>query len=845
MATAKSQVALPKKQMPKESLTDVQHIKLNMQFDFQKKQTIVKEDITLRLLKSSNYVSLDAAMLDIKIVLINNKPANYKYEIKDSSNAIKIFLEKEYSISENINFTFTYNTTYINEIDPSNLSGFNGKGLRWSKPTTNDPNKPYEMYSIGEIEGNQYWMVCNENLNDKFTCEMIITVDNSLTGIGTGELISITKNKNNTTTYSYKNDIPTQNHLMSVHVGEYANIQQVYNGTIINNYCYKNEVEDTKATIVRLTDMMLYFENLTGIKYPFKSYSQIFVQDLPNYINNLNSSTITENMVDDDATHKDYFYLWDITEAESLAGKWFGSCLTTSNWKDAWLSKSFAHYIAMMYNEYKNGKDEMLMYQLSFDQGNYFGDWSNNYRKPIVTDYFEDALGYVQDNYSTFRGSCVLHMLRKQIGESNFRNLIKEYVKTFAQKSVTTSDFIAVTNKVTKQDLTWFFNQWVYNIGHPVFEINKNFDEKEIELVLNVKQVQTLDTTTSYTKQQYFKGRAFVKLDNEIKEIFIEAKAENNFRLKVKTEPKVVHFDVEDTWIKEISFTKSSEELLYQLENDKDVMSKSWALNELSGKTNQLDNTFKTKYKNILLNLAEGNDYWRFKQSALFQLRLALTDSISKNVVLDKELKTRIIKLCSTSSSWYKAWVLSFMNATNDTSFANLYLASLQDKSFRVINSAAPALGKTKSPKAFNALKNLVNKPSMKSQSLLCALSGFNNLKDNRSFDIAFDALKDTKRLRWRLPNASIWDYRVIAAQHIANLKMSEKAYPLIFERLQQAIDEDDLNGAFNNLLLTSVMATTQGSKAFELMKEKYKNNKTALDAIAGYEAIFNDNLKK
>ena len=122
---------------------------------------------------------------------------------------------------------------------------------------------------------------------------------------------------------------------------------------------------------------------------------------------------------------------------------------------------------------------------------------------------------------------------------------------------------------------------------------------------------------------------------------------------------------------------------------------------------------------------------------------------------------------------------------TRDAKFADLYLSYLNDESDRVINAAANALGKSKSPKAFDALAKLVRKPSWKNQSLISALNGLAALGDPRGFDIAFKALSDLNSPHWTLATP-VWDYRITAAQTIATLGKSDAAYPLVSGGLQK-----------------------------------------------------------
>jgi aminopeptidase N len=815
---------------------DVKHIVIDLRFDWNKKQAYGTATI------------IAAGMLTIQSVSpTDGTSLPFIYNGGDKDDGLKIPLSRACSPAEDIIVKISYHTNYINEIDPNSLGGSNGKGLRFSQPTSNDPLKPKEIWSAGEMESNRYWFPCYDAPNDWRTTELIATVNKSLMVISNGSLLKKKDNQDGTHSFHYKMDKPYANHLTSLVVGEFLDIEQRYGNTQLHSYGYRQEKEFIAATVVRLPDMVKYFSEVTGLPYPYPSYSQVFVQGLPNWLGNSTTSTITENMVDDEPTHADFFYLWDLTEAEALAHQWFGANMGCRDWSDSWLNKAFARYFNGLYDEYRNGKDEFLTYVLSSDHTAYLADWNNGYRHPIVTKNYDNVLLFATDNYAYGRGAEVLHMLRKQLGEATWWKAIQLYVKTNAGKPVTSSDFIRAVNQVSEEPMDWFFEQWVYKIGHPIFELTKQYDEVKKQLTIKVRQIQKIDSAGFYPQADYFKGKVDIEIDEKLVTMQIEAKAENVFVFSQWQQPKLINFDYESTWIKELVFEKTLNELLYQLENDKDVLGKQWALNEIAKRIGDggisADDT--EKIKTVLRNTLPGNTYWRVKLGILSQLRGLMATGPDKSLKLDAETKKMLLRLIKNEKSWLKATLIGFLGATSDPAYTNIYLAALNDNSDRVIAAAASALGKTKSPKAFPALAKLVNMPAMKSQSLLAALGGLRELGDKRGFNIAYKALSNVNLPRWRLPSVFVWDYRVLAAGNIAALNRGKDAFPLIFERFRESLKENDIDGIFNNTLLLSILADPRAQKVFDLLKARFKSDANAMTAVLEYEAQFHKAVKK
>ncbi len=828
---------------------DLKHIAIDLRFDWAKKQAYGTTVVTLSPFNQTDKITLDAGFLTVNSVTTQNGiPMKYKYDGGDKNDNLKITLDRVYAMGEEVVVKIDYRTNQVNQPDPNSLGGTNGKGIRFSEPTSNDPTKMREIWSMGEPESNRYWFPSYDSPNDFRTTEFTATVDKKLAVISNGRLVETKDNADGTRTFRWKADTPYANFLTSFVIGEFVDVKQNYQDIELHNYGYPHEQESVAASVERLPDMVQFFSEKIGVKYPYPSYSQVFVQDIGGFTSNMNVSTITENMVDDYATHADFLYLWDLTEAEALAQQWFGNYLTSRDWSEVWLNKSFAHYFNCLYNEHKNGREEWLLWVHSFDQSTYLFDWNSGNRRPVITQNYENASSLISDNYSTIRGALVLNMLRKHLGEESWWKAIRHYVKSNANKAVTTEDFRKAVEETTGASMDWFFDQWLYKMGHPIFEVTRNYDETKKQLTLRVKQTQKIDPNNAYPQVEFFQGKVEIEIDGKIEQVQLEPKGENIYTFASPQPPKFVNFDYENTWIKEIKFVKSIADLLYQLQSSKDVLAKQTAMAELASfaKSENAPAEVKAIIVTELRNTVLGNGYWRLRLSAMSQLQGLLAPAWqTKPVPLDEATIAMLLTVIKNDKSWLRAGAIGFLGMTRDPKYADLYLNALDDQSFRVINSAAIALGKSKDAKAFDALAKLKDKPSMKSQTLISALLGLKELGDPRGFDIAFKALSDLNLPRWRLPNPPVWDYRVVAADTIATLGKSDKAYPLIFERFKKSMSESDINGIFYNVVLMTTLADPRGQEAFGMLKAKFKDDANVMQAVNQYETQFKDAVKK
>lgn len=824
-----------------QSQIDVKHIQLELTFDWTKKQALGLATITFSPISATKSIKLDAASLSIKGITLQEKPLKFNYDGGDKKEGLEIFLDKEYLPNQEITIKIDYQTQYENQADPNNISGSFGKGIRFFAPTSTTPLKRKQIWSSGEPENNRYWFPCKEDIADIYTSTFIATVEKPLSVIANGNLIAIKDNHNGTQTFHYESNTSYSNYLTAFVVGEYIEVKQQANHIPIHTFGYPDEKKAVKATVELLPDMMQFIAKKLDYPYPYTQYSQVVVQDypFPGLNGQHNVCLISDNYIDDYGVHKDFKYLWDGVAVQALAAQWFGNLIMPKNWADIWLNNAFTQYFAGLYTAHSNGKEEYQIYYLPFEKGNVLGDWNNGYKRPVVMNEISDLNVYSNDNYRKFRGALVLRMLQHEIGEEKWWKALQLYVKENANKQVSTLDFQKAIEKTTGESYQWFFDQWIYKIGLPKFEIVQNYDPTQKELKLTVKQVQQLDSASEYAQVAFFEGKVAIEIDDKIEIVKMAAKAENTFTFALTNAPKLVNFDYDEVWLCEKTQEKSYEESCYQLENDLSILGRLAAANHLAAiaKAEKTSSQQKEMIFALLRKQISSNLYWRYRVSVLSVLR-----GISP-IPYNNDMISMLLTIIKTEKSWLKASAILTLGNLKNAKYEEIYLNALKDESDRVINAAATALGKSKSPNAYKILLELANKPSWKSQSRISALNGLQELGDERAADFALTCLQDNRSPRWYLATP-VWDYPFAAANTLVALGKEDLGYPILFERFKLSLTENDLNDIFQNVQLMIILGDKRGQAFFELLKEKFKGKASVLEAINSYETQFLETIK-
>lgn len=717
---------------------DVKHLAIDVRFDWDREQVIGATRVDFAPFKALNKFYLDAAQMTIKsVALASGAPLKFTYDGKKDGDNLEIMLDREYKRGENISVKVEYVTNYVNKADAETAIGSFGRGIRFIKPTPENPNKPRQIWSQGETEFNRYWFPGYDSPNDFRTTELTATVEKPFTVVSNGKLLNVKDNGDKTQTFYWKMDTPHTNYLTSIVVGEYAEVKQEYAGVPIINYGYKNETKEVALTVKRLPDMMRFFSEKTGVKYPYVKYSQAMVEDFGGGMENISATTMIEELIRDEREHLDEDS--DSLQAHELAHQWFGDYVTTRDWSDIWLNESFATYLQAMWHEESKGKDFFLYSDIRGNQQEYFNDWNAGNRRPIYTKHYvnKDAMF---DSYAYPRGAAVLHMMRKHLGDENWWKALNHYLVSNANQPVSTEEFRIAVEEVTGESMDWFFDQWLYRMGHPIFEVAQKYDAASRQLTLSVKQTQKIDPTNEFPQVQYF--QTFVDIEigtpqgSRIERVWIKPQAENVYTFAVSEKPNLVNFDYEGTLIKELKFAKSIDELIFQMNSDKDVLGRRWAMSQLSRLARTAASAEREKIMTALRNAGANDSFWKLRRAANSEIA-AIIFPTEENapVLLDEATAQAFVKATKDANSLTRADAVEFLGATKNPKYAELYLTALNDRSYTVIEKAAVALAKTKSPKAFAALTKLSNTKSWRDRIGNAGLRGLMELDGNPADD--------------------------------------------------------------------------------------------------------------
>lgn len=350
------------------------------------------------------------------------------------------------------------------------------------------------IWTLSEPYGAKGWWPCKQDLNDKVdSIDVYITTPQQYVAVSNGLEKSQVINGSSKTTH-FRHQYPIPAYLIAIAVSNY----EVYAHQVANNgnpfdivnYVYPENLTSAQSSTGVTVDIMNLFTQLFE-EYPFADEKYGHAQF--GWGGGMEHTTVS--------------FMGGFSRdliAHELAHQWFGNKITCGSWKDIWLNESFATYLTGLTTEnldgdaaFKNWRIFNINSAISQPDGSvYLSDADTT----SVSRIFNGRLSYR-------KGAVVLHMLRKKLGDTVFFQGMKNYLTdpNLAYDYAKTPDFISKMESASGMDLSEFFNDWIYNQGHPSYSLTW-FQPQSDQLKI------TLNQTQSHSSVSFFEAPLPIKV---------------------------------------------------------------------------------------------------------------------------------------------------------------------------------------------------------------------------------------------------------------------------------------------------------------------------------------------
>ncbi|HJQ23396.1 MAG TPA: M1 family metallopeptidase [Blastocatellia bacterium] len=459
---------------------DVQHYRLQIRFSPDPLAIAGTVTVEARTTAQTSAVTLDAVDdLTIDAVRVDNAAHDFRHK----NDLLTIRFDEALAAARPLTIAVDYHAALV-------VNNGLGDGMLVAKHGTDNL---FVMANLSEPFAAPSWWPCVDDVRDKATSEVEITAPPGYLGASNGVLVKTTSNPDQTTTYFWREDYPLTTYLISVAVTNYAKFEDTY--TALDGrtmplvfYVYPEHLERAMQKFAVTRQAMEIFAPLYG-EYPFIN-EKYGMAEFP-WSGGMENQTLTSlgaNIVN--AAISPGVSSAQTIIAHELAHQWWGDLVTLRTWNDIWLNEGFATYSEVLFLERYAQLDPGAVMTFSYDDGAVFGRLGGTVTAEDLENPFDDSGAVYR------KGAWTLHMLRHLMGDEQFFAALRDYRQRFAFANASTADFQQVCEEHYGERLDWFFQQWIYAPGRPVYKVSYEISPGEtagLIVTLVIKQKQTHD----------------------------------------------------------------------------------------------------------------------------------------------------------------------------------------------------------------------------------------------------------------------------------------------------------------------------------------------------------------
>ncbi len=300
-----------------------------------------------------------------------------------------------------------------------------------------------------------HWFPVNENPLNRFSASMSITVPVDEVVIASGKASSPVHN-GNSVTYSF--DYNDSSFPGTVIAGKYAVEPATAVGADVTLYFKAGHEKLAQSYGAAAGDIFTFFSDKFG---PLQDHHLSLVEIDDDTVGGytapgvvaLASRTLTSPVNAEILAHE-------------ISHEWWPCLVSPATGDDAFLDDGLATYSSALWTEESAGESafESTMHNVEVQS------LSHEEVAPIAQ---ASHLHEFTPEYQSIvfdKGAMVFHMLRWVIGDDAFWKTLEEMTSQYAYKSISTAQFQKLAEQSSKQQLTYFFAQWVDSTGVPQFK---------------------------------------------------------------------------------------------------------------------------------------------------------------------------------------------------------------------------------------------------------------------------------------------------------------------------------------------------------------------------------------
>ena len=468
-----------------------ENYKLTFTPDLDKAKFEGDETITLRILKPTSEITLNAVDIDFHDVTITSGNAMQKAKVTAEKDKEMIVLTVEKPLAAG---SATLHIAYTGILNGEMRGLYLGK---------DDKGRKYAASQFEATDARRAFPSFDEP-DYKATFDITAVADKDQVAISNYKVVSDMPGPGDKHTVKFATTAKMSSYLAALVVGNFEYIEGSVDGIPIRVYSTPGKKEMGKFALDAAEYIVGYYDKYFGIKYP---YGKLDLIGLPDFsagaMENVGCITFREVilLIDEKQGSIDLKKTIASVTAHEIAHMWFGDLVTMKWWDDIWLNEGFATWMESKPVQKWKPEWNYDLDDVSGTGGTLNVDSLANTRPIHQAAETPAQIQELFDGIAYGKAASVLRMLEAYLGEETFRAGVNAYLKEHQYANATADDFWDTQAKTSHKPVDKIMPTWVKQSGAPI---------------INVKAQCSGNTTgVTLTQQRYYIDRSKFEAAND------------------------------------------------------------------------------------------------------------------------------------------------------------------------------------------------------------------------------------------------------------------------------------------------------------------------------------------
>ena len=440
---------------------DVLHYTFRLNLNDQSDEVAGEAEIAVRFVADGIAdLNLDLVGMTVAAVKENGRPADFAHE----KGRLRIRLGAPSRTGEQRTYTVSYH-------------GVPADGLIISK------NKYGDRTFFADHWPNRArcWLPTVDDPRDKAACDFIVVAPARYQAVANGRLAEQTDLPDGLRRTHWTETVPIPTKVMAIGVARFA-VQYLgeCNGKSVQTWVYPQDREAGFRNLAPAAAILKFFDERIG-PYPYEKLANVESKTRYGGMENAGCIFYAEDAVTGGQEIEDVL-------AHEIAHQWFGDSVTEADWRHIWLSEGFATYLADVYIEQTLGRGHMIE-RMKKERAALLEYLRAQPGSTVVDSTITEPIKLLNAN-SYLKGAWFLHMLRHVVGEKAFWDGLRAFYARYRDGNALTEDFQKTMERGAGRDLSWLFQEWLYQPGDPKYDGTWHYDATAKRLTVTLNQTQ-------------------------------------------------------------------------------------------------------------------------------------------------------------------------------------------------------------------------------------------------------------------------------------------------------------------------------------------------------------------